>query len=272
MPEIVPNIEQAAKGFNPAMLVVPGVAALLLGLIIWLGGLGIRKFLAAVIGAAAGVGCGFFILGCDVILSVVLAVLVAIAAAVIDRVFLVIVAAVLATAIGFTILAKPYFEVPAVVMPSQEQTRPLAVEQTLDVLKTYASDCIDEVKQVGPQMPVYNWAILAGLGVIFLIGGFVFWNSVSALCCGAMGTMLVFAGMILLLLYKGAAPISNIRGDKSFYTSVFMAMVLFGTALQLLLFRQGIRKAAEGGESAQAEEKEAGGEQQKEPKTGWRNK
>ena len=272
MPEIVPNIEQAAKWFSPVILAAPGVAALLLGLIIWLGGLGFKKVLTAIIGAVAGAAIGFFVIECDVISSLVLAVLVAVIAAVIDRVFIVILAAVLAAAIGFVILAKPYFEVPAVVMPSQKQAQPLTVEQTLDVVKIYVSDCVDEVKQVGSQMPVYDKAILAGVGVIFLAGGFVFWNSVSALCCAALGTILVFAGMILLLLYKGAEPITNIGSDKSFYTSIFMAMVLVGTALQLLLFQQGIRKPTEGGESGQAEGKDAGGEQQKGTKTGWRNR
>jgi hypothetical protein len=47
--------------------------------------------------------------------------------------------------------------------------------------------------------------------------------------------MLVFAGMISLLLHKGAAPVSSIRARPSFYTAVFMAMAVFGTIEQLLL-------------------------------------
>jgi len=274
MPEIVLNIEQAAKWLKPVVLVAPGVTALLLGLVIWLGGLSLRRFLMAVIGAAAAAACGFFIIGCDIVTSAVLAVLVSVIAALVERVFIVILAAIMAVAVGFAILAKPYFEEPAAMVLTQERAGPLTVEQSLDVVKTYISSCVVEAEQAGSEMPFYNLAILAGLGVIFLIGGFVFWNSVSALCCAALGTMLVFAGMILLLLYKGAAPIANIREDKSFYTSVFMTMVLFGTALQLLLFRQGIRKQADLGESGQAEKEndQASGHQQKESKTGWRNR
>jgi len=270
MPEIVPNIEQAAKWFEPVVLVAPGAAALLLGLIIWLGGLGFRRFLAAVIGAVATAACGFLVIDWDAVTSVGLAVLVAVIAAVIDKVFIVILAAALAAGIGFAILAKPYFEEPAVVMPTEKPTR-LTVEQSLDVVKTYISDCVDEAKQVGSQMPLYNLVILGGLGVIFLAGGFIFWNSVSALCCATLGTILVFGGMILLLLYKGAEPITNIGSDKSFYSSVFMAMVLSGTALQLLLFRQGIKKQTEPGDGGQAEGKETGGRREK-PKSGWRNR
>ncbi len=49
------------------------------------------------------------------------------------------------------------------------------------------------------------------------------------------------AGMILLLLYKGAMPASEIADKSSFYAAVFVVMVAFGTGEQLLLcrFRQG---------------------------------
>jgi hypothetical protein len=47
--------------------------------------------------------------------------------------------------------------------------------------------------------------------------------------------MLIFAGMILLLLYKGAAPISRICQNQSVFLGVFAAMTAFGTTEQLLL-------------------------------------
>jgi hypothetical protein len=41
--------------------------------------------------------------------------------------------------------------------------------------------------------------------------------------------------MILLLLYKGAAPISRICQNQLFYLGVFGVMTAFGMAEQLLL-------------------------------------
>jgi len=42
----------------------------------------------------------------------------------------------------------------------------------------------------------------------------------------------------LLLLYKGIASISNICSRASFYGSIFIAMTVAGTIVQLLLCRQ----------------------------------
>jgi hypothetical protein len=41
--------------------------------------------------------------------------------------------------------------------------------------------------------------------------------------------------MVLLLLYKGSAPISKIHGRPLFYAGVFGAMTAFGTIEQMLL-------------------------------------
>ena len=63
----------------------------------------------------------------------------------------------------------------------------------------------------------------------------LFWRFTLALCCAVLGTLLVFAGMVLLLLYKGAMPISYISHKTSFYTAVLLAMIAFGMVEQLLL-------------------------------------
>jgi len=56
-----------------------------------------------------------------------------------------------------------------------------------------------------------------------------------ALCCSVLGTVLIFAGMILLLLHKGAVPVSIICSKSSYYATAFIAMTAFGTIEQLLL-------------------------------------
>lgn len=64
--------------------------------------------------------------------------------------------------------------------------------------------------------------------------GFFFSRLIPALCSTALGTLLIFAGMILLLLYKGSAPITHINDRQSFYATVCIAMIAFGTITQLL--------------------------------------
>jgi hypothetical protein len=208
MLEIALNFEETAAGFEPLVLIVPGLLAVLVGLFIWIGGFGIRKVLVAVIGAVSGWACGFSIAGGHIILVVVLAVVAAVVAVIFEDVFMRILAVGLATVCGFAVLAGPYIK---------------------------GSFNFAAIEEACSQMPLFAWAIIAALAVIFIVAGIFFWRLTLALCCAALGTILIFAGMIALLLYKGAMPISGISCRIPFYAAVFMAMIAFGTIGQLLL-------------------------------------
>ncbi len=157
MLEIAQNFEEMATRFRPIVLIGPGLTAVLSGLFIWLGGLGFRRILVAVVGTICGGICGFFITGRNIILVMVLAIATAVVAIMLEKI---------------------------------------------------------------------------------LVTGSSFWRLTSALCCAALGTLLVFAGMVLLLIYKGAVPISRISQKQSFYAAVFVTMVAFGTIEQLFLCRR----------------------------------
>jgi hypothetical protein len=215
MLEIALNFEEAAAGFEPMVLIVPGLLAVLAGLFIWLGGFGIRKVLVAVIGAVSGWACGFFMTGGHIILVVVFAVVAAVIAVMFEDVCMRILAVAVAVVCGFSVLAGPYIK---------------------------GSFTLAAIEQACSLMPLFSWAVIAALAVIFIVGGIFFWRLTLALCCAALGTILIFAGMISLLLYKGAMPISNISSRLPFYGGVFMAMVAFGTLGQLLLCRANGKK------------------------------
>jgi hypothetical protein len=133
-------------------------------------------------------------------------------------------------------------------------------------VKAYKADFITEIKHIRSQMPAYGRTIIAALAVIFIAAGFFQWRFTSALCCAALGTMLVFAGMILLLLYKGAAPVSRLCLNQTFYLGVFAAMTAFGTIEQLLLC-QGIKEKLTGKKETNKDRKEP-----EKISTAWRNR
>lgn len=211
MLEIAQYFEQVTAGFRPIVLIASGLAAVLVGLFIWLGGLGVRRVLLAVVGAITGGICGFFIIGRNIASALILAAGAAIIAIMFEKIFITILAAGLAAVFGFAVLARPYIE--------------------------SSADFSTEIKQACLQMPLYCWAIIVALAVIFILAGFFLWRLTSALCCATLGTFLIFAGMILLLLYKGAAPISSIYSRTPFYAAIFAAMTAFGTMEQLLLYQ-----------------------------------
>ena len=243
MLEVTQNFEQIAARFSPIVLISPGLAAVLLGLFVWLGGLGFRRVLAAVVGAVSGGICVSFIAGRNIILAVVSTALATVIAIIFEKIFITILAATLAAVLGFAVLARPYIEEPATAIPINQdeisnRAETLGGRQTVEIIKAYIADFSTKINQACSQMPAYSWAIIVASAVIFIVGGFFLWRLTSALCCAALGTLLVFAGMILLLLYKGAAPISGIYNRTSFYAAVFIAMTAFGTTMQLSLIQR----------------------------------
>lgn len=206
MLEIAHNFERAAAGFSPVVSVALGLVAVLVGLFVWLGGLGFRKLLVAIVGATGGAFCAFFIIGQNIIPAMAAAAVVAACLAVIfEQIFITILTAVLAALVSFLISVE-----------------------------LHKADFSHGLKHACSQLPIYCWPIIAAVLIIFVVAGFYLWRPTSALCCAALGTILVFAGMILLLLHKGTRPVSYISSRSSFFAAVFVAMVAFGTLEQLL--------------------------------------
>ncbi len=248
MLEIFQNFEQAALRFAPLTLIVPGLATIIVGLFVWLGGLGFRRLLITLVGAISGGACGFFLFSRNIISATVAAGLAALIAIIFERLFFIILAAALVAVFAFAVLAGPYIEKPSGANPENQdkisgQETTVTVRQSVEILNAYAIDFTSRIKQACSQMPAYSWAIIGALAIILIIGGFWIWRLVSALCCSALGTLLIFAGMILLLLYKGSAPITQIAARSPFYGAVFIGMTAFGTVEQLLLCRYEEKKS-----------------------------
>ena len=252
MLEILRDFETAIGGavrLSPLILVGPGLAVVIIGLFIWLGGLGFRKLLVAVAGAICGGICGFFAIGQNIVSAAFAAALTAALAMVFERLFIAILTAALAAVFAFVVLAGPYIEnsqqaatIRLGEMSAQGQT--ISVRESVEKMKAYIIDAGQRIKHAGLQMPVYHWMIIMVLVLIFIVAGFSLWRLAMALCCSALGTILIFAGMILLLLHKGAVPVSIICSKSSYYATAFIAMTAFGTSEQLLLCKRSKTRSA----------------------------
>jgi hypothetical protein len=266
MLEIARQLERTAVWFYPVILIGPGLVCVLLGLFIWLGGLGFKKVLVAIVGAVSGGICGFFMSGRDIVTTLASAALAAVIAIKLERIFITILAGVLAAILGFAVLARPYIESGGEAIPVEwDEVQGLSVQQTIEKAKAYITDFVDETKWILSRMSVYNWAIIAALAVIFAAAGFFWRHLIAAFCCAAVGSILIFAGMILLLLYKGAAPISRICQNQLFYQGIFGIMTAFGMAEQLLLCQR-IKERLTGKRRKSRDGKEP------EETASWRNK
>lgn len=243
MLEIARELEKAALWFNPEVLIWPGLAAVLLGLFVWLGGLGFRKALVVVVGGITGGLCGFLMGGRSIVPAVLSTIVAAIVAVVFQKIFITMIAVVLAVIIGFVVLTGPYIEKEDGSKSYHEYESEgmdafLSVSESIAKMKKFAVDFIVEMKRIFLRMPIYNKAIIAALAVVFVAGGYFQQRLVSAFCCAAFGATLISIGMVLLLLYKGAAPISRVYRDQLLYAGIFGAMIVFGMAEQLLLCKR----------------------------------
>jgi hypothetical protein len=242
MLEVLINFEQNAARLSPIVLVGPGLMAVLLGLFIWLGGLGLRKLLVSVTGAVSGGVCGFLLIGHNIVAVIGLAAIAAAIAAIFERLFIAILAAVLAAVLGFVVLATLHNDNANGAIPTNQnnistQSEILNIEQSVELVKAYIVDISSSIKQAFQELPGHYWAILLILIVFSIVAGFALRRLTLAFCCAALGTTTIFIGMILLLLYKGSAPISKIYHKPSFYGIIIAAMMVFGTIEQSFLCR-----------------------------------
>ncbi|MCJ7778762.1 MAG: hypothetical protein MUP16_10655, partial [Sedimentisphaerales bacterium] len=237
--------EHVATGLAPVILILPGIITVIIGLFIWLGGMSFKRTIFGLIGAASGALCGYFIVRHNFITTAVSAALAALVAVILERLFMALILAVLAGIVLFDILAGPYVNPPQQRrIEDSESDHPQAsleaatLHQSIETVKAYAADFSGVIKGACSQMPAFRWAVLTGAIVVVLTAGFWFRNLTAALCCAVLGTALIFAGMVLLLLYKGSAPITRIADKGSLYATVSVAMIAFGTIEQLILCRR----------------------------------
>lgn len=247
MVEVLQNFEQVAGRFDSAVLIGFGVLAVLLGLLIWLGGFGVRKLLFLIVGAISGGICGSSIIGQNVAATILLAGLAAVLSATFEKVFVPILAAALIFCLAVAFLAQPYLEQSSTPMyivqdkPS-DNLEPISSIQSWEITRAYANNFVSKFKYACLQMPMYNWMIIILVVAIAVAAGRFFWCLTCILCCELLGVSIIFAGIISLLLYKGAQPLSFISDKLLICTGIFAAMTVFGTVEQLIIFRLTKRK------------------------------
>jgi hypothetical protein len=266
MVEVLKSFEQASAWFGPIVLVLPGLAATALGLFVWLGGLGFRRLVLGVAGAVTGALVAFALLGQNPAAMVLTGLAGAFLASVFRRWF----AAVLLSAQGgfatFLIVAWPYLAVPSGTLAGQlgapANGETLTLRESLGVVRAHAIDGTDCVKRAGPQLVAARWAMVVAVAFTLLMGGLLFRQVGGALSCALLGTALIFAGLVLLLLFKGSAPVTRIAGQPWLFGMVFLLMTVFGTLEQWTLCRRAdLRREADASPRKSQSRKRDGGKQ-----------
>jgi len=242
MVETLKSFEEVAGRFDPLVLIVPGLVMVALGLFVWLGGLGLRRALFAVIGAVVGGVTALLVLDQNSIIAGASAAVAACVAAVFQRLFTALLLGLLSLGITFLIVARPgLLEYRGTLIANQKDLghgdQRLAVQDSLSVIRSYSLDLVDSVRYAAGKLLPIHWAIVAAVAAGLLTLGVLFRHLAGAMSCAILGAALTFAGLILLLIFKGSSPIRRMETAPLFYGAVFAGMAAFGTVEQFLLYR-----------------------------------
>jgi len=239
MVEILKSFEQVASRFSPPVLMVPGLAMVMLGLVAWLGGMCVRRLVLALFGAAAGAIAAALVLGRNPAVAGLAAGGGALFGVLLPRLS----AAILLASFGVAVALVVVTGTPAVAGPraasgpseaGQEQER-LTLRESLDGVHAYALNIVDGIRSAFRTLERPDQAVLAAVGLVLLVLGLFLARLAGALTCSALGAALVFAGLTALLILKGSDPIALMERQGRFYGLVLLGMTAFGTLEQLVL-------------------------------------
>ena len=237
MLEFLSYFERIAPRLEPMVLVVPGLLFILVGLFVWLAGLRYAKLIAGFIGILIGGLCGLYLIGRKLMPDIVLAIFAGFTSMILYKLVFILLTALIAFAAVTFLLADVHIEKDSelVLYMDSGGTSTIGISEALIILSRTIDYLMERMVVLYAQFSLLHWAAVLAGGLLAAILAVYFSGLAGAFCCATLGTSLNFAGMILLLLYKGAEPLSRIGRRSLFFAAVFVAMIGLGTAVQLIL-------------------------------------
>jgi len=249
MLDILEKFQQLAIRFQPQLLVIPGLLLVSVGLCVWLAGLRWRKLIAAV-AAALLVGCTIKnFTGYSFAVIAAASAIFAVIAAVIEKIAMSILAILIAVFITLLFFAgpgiahdetaantnsdpnsavvlQPEYDISEEVIPA-----PKAVEITISYFSFFANG----LRNSFADLSSIDSAFAGFAAILVVVIMLILPNTMMALTCAFIGTLLIAQGMFLLLLYKGSEPVAIVSPGPRIYAIILVAMIAFGAVIQILL-------------------------------------
>jgi len=243
MYEAIEYYQSLAAKFDSRVMFVPGMAVVAVGLCIWLAGLRWRKVLGATAGgiifAAIALCLGDY--GC--VMMLIVSIIGMTVGTLVEKFTLGIFGVVMIVVFVLIIVASVCGHVNAE-SAAQNYTRWPQYEQPGVVIG--CSQCIEITRTTGrfvlsAMIENIKSASLISIGaavLAMLLAGFaavVMPRVFIAIISSSLGSAVIFAGLIMLLFYKGFRLVSYISGKVPIYAIIVFVMLVFGTMVQLVL-------------------------------------
>jgi hypothetical protein len=236
------ELQNTIQQLLPIVLIGPGLVFAGSGLFMWLGGLRWLKAIAAFSAAIAGALCAWLFTDRQLAPMVLFPVILAGLGVYFNRIIVVLLGG---AVIGCLVLFVP------VLMTVSEKAAPAnqpAVQEYLNLPESvgWVQEKVEQLKKDTKEM-------IAGIGqsrktaaigaaVIVCAIGIFSWRLVCAVTCSILGTVLIACGMTVLLLYKGASPVTLIVERRLLLGGIIAAMIVAGVLIQLWLCPVGPKK------------------------------
>ena len=241
MLDIFTQIEQSAQAYNTMVLMVPGLVGVLLGIFLWLGGSLFARTSVALVWLLLVTGVGIFYI--TPLVSVGVGVMASIVVMVVKRFGTAVLSSVLVTFIAF-LVACQYAEISQghkpVARSAQRVLSPVkgggsqGVPETVEHLKLMILGVSRSCVQVGLAMEI-KYQVVVGVTAFFaLLMGCVLQRLAEAASCATAGVLLICGGMVLMLLAKGAMPLTGLHARAGMCAAIIPAMIGVGVVEQLL--------------------------------------
>jgi hypothetical protein len=206
-----------------------------------------RRLSLGLVGIVVG---GAFALGSGIhnpavaVMSVFAAAVVAI---LIPRLFTSVLLGLLGAGLLFVVLAWPLLAQDRPHLAASWRTKgqqSFSTRESLDLVRTYGLDVEDTVKESAKKLALVRWLVIAAVGSVLFASALPLWRVAGALLCSFLGTLLVWSGLVILLMFKGSMPVRWIEAHVSACGLAILIMTAFGAVEQFVLCQRAGRKRA----------------------------
>jgi hypothetical protein len=248
--EALQNLENIVRHFDGTILIITGILSLMVGLSIWLGGMRWPFSVGIVAGSVVGLmAIGIFssvepqMLFPFTFLGTCLVLIFA------RRVSFALIASVIAAVACLLFVSAPAFSLetkwnnPQYSIAQQGQpVKEISTPEITNILQKHLLFMAGKIGLAVKEIHSLRILIAASVGILVFLFGLIMPRLIGSATCAVIGTAVIFIAMCILLCQKSTQPINAIIASASFYQTVALCMLAFGTISGLIFGKKKKRK------------------------------
>jgi hypothetical protein len=235
MLDVFQTFEKSCLSMAPEFIVPLGISLTGVGICMWLGGLAWNRITGALLGAMLSGICVLFLAPMTTEIQLTVIGVAAVIGMIFNKPVIIVSGGILAGIIALIIFAGAIEFESSVPTASVNSETGLDVKQSATLANGWAKYYTQNIYTSLSRTEGLQKLIASGITLTVILIAIALRKLVAAMSCSAIGTIVVFSGMITLLLYKGSQPLTHIFSRPAFYSASAVCMIVFGTVVEMLL-------------------------------------